>query len=132
MTPVKIQHVALWSKDIEKLRRFYVQYFGAGSGTKYVNTAKKFSSYFLLFDSGARLEIMQSEYVSDTKDPVGRSIVGIAHIAFSVGSKENVDQLTALLKKDRFEILDGPRTTGDGCYESVVLDPDGNRLEITI
>lgn len=127
-----IEHIAIWSKDIEKLRDFYTRYFHAKSNNKYTNSKKKFSSYFLTFASGARLEVMQREHIPDSKNPVGTDAIGITHIAFSVGSKTNVVQLTEQLQKSGFVIVSEPRTTGDGYFESVVLDPDGNPLEITL
>jgi lactoylglutathione lyase len=129
---MKIEHIAIWTRDIEILRAFYEKYFAADSGRRYVNAKKGFSSYFLKFRCGARLELMQLNSVVASGEPARRNYYGFAHIAFSVGSKELVDQLTEKFKRDKYEILDGPRTTGDGYYESVVLDPEGNRLEITV
>lgn len=128
---MKIEHVAIWAKDIEALKSFYEKYFNARSNDKYANPAKGFSSYFLGFASGARLEIMQMDSVPDsTNDPYDQ-FTGLIHLAFSVGTEEKVDSLTEQLKDDGFEVLDGPRKTGDGYYESVVLDPEKNRIEIT-
>jgi lactoylglutathione lyase len=129
---VKIEHVALWTKDLERLKKFYEHYFHAQSGEKYTNPKKQFESYFLSFDNGSRLELMQMPSVPVSKDDIHQQFTGYIHIAISTGSKEQVDSLSTQLKQDGFEILDGPRTTGDGYYESVVLDPDGNRIEITI
>lgn len=127
-----IEHIAIWARDIELLRAFYEKYFSAESSPRYVNDKKGASSYFLNFKCGARLELMQMNSGMESGETVGRNYFGIAHIAFSVGSKKLVDQLTEQLKRDKYEIIDGPRTTGDGYYESVVLDPEGNRLEITV
>lgn len=128
---MKIEHVAVWSKNIEKLKAFYEKYFNAQSNDKYTNPSKGFSSFFLSFESGARLEIMQQDTVPDsTNDPYDQ-FTGFIHLAFSAGSEDKVDLLTEQLKADGFEILDGPRKTGDGYYESVVLDPENNRIEIT-
>ena len=129
---MKIEHMAIWTADIERLRMFYEKYFGAISNTKYVNFAKQFESYFLSFPAGARLEIMYSPQIQQQKmgDTFQRS--GYAHIAFSMGSREKVDALTVQLQNDGYRLLDGPRITGDGYYESSFLDPDGNRIEITI
>ena len=128
---MKIEHIAIWAQDLERLKEFYVQYFGARVGRKYQNVAKGFESYFLRFDSGARLEIMQMESVSrNTNDPLNLH-TGLAHFAISVGSRKQVDELTNTLKSDGYQVLDGPRVTGDGYYESVVLDTEGNRVEIT-
>ena len=129
---MKIEHIALWTKNIEALKSFYEKYFNAQSNNKYTNPRKGFSSYFLSFDSGARLEIMQMDSVPDTKDNPYDQFIGYIHIAISVGSEEKVNVLTAKLLEDGFEILDGPRRTGDGYYESVVLDPEQNRVEITV
>lgn len=127
-----IEHIALWTKDIERLRAFYQTYFNAAAGEKYTNSNKGFQSYFLTFPSGPRLEIMHIPSVPESKDDVKVQFTGYIHIAFSVGSKAAVDHLTHQLQKDGYSLLDGPRTTGDGYYESVILDPDGNRVEITI
>ena len=129
---MKIEHVALWSKDIDKLKWFYENYFNARSTSRYANPKKQFSSYFLSFDSGSRLEIMQMQSVPDTKDNPYDQFIGYTHMAFSVGSEDKVNALIAKLADDGFKILDGPRRTGDGYYESVVLDPENNRIEITV
>lgn len=128
---MKIEHIAIWAQDMESLKEFYLRYFDARVGRKYQNAAKGFESYFLHFDSGARLEIMQMASVSrNTNDPLDL-YTGLAHFAISVGSSEQVDELTKTLKSDGYQVLDGPRVTGDGYYESVVLDTEGNRVEIT-
>ena len=128
---MRIEHLAMWTKELERLKEFYMTYFGAAAGEKYVNPAKQFESYFLAFESGARLEIMQKPTIPDTLNDPFAQFTGLIHLAFSVGSKEGVDALTAQLKNDGYPVLDGPRHTGDGYYESCVLDPDGYRLEIT-
>lgn len=129
---MKLEHVAIWAEDIDKLRSFYETYFCAHSNKKYINPEKKYSSYFLSFESGARLEIMQMGSVIGRECDYTKNYYGMAHISFSVGSKENVDEVTSALQKDGYTVLDGPRKTGDGYYESAVLDPEENRLEITI
>ncbi|HEU5291588.1 MAG TPA: VOC family protein [Cyclobacteriaceae bacterium] len=129
---MKIEHIALWTRNLEKMKSFYEQYFHARAGEKYVNPKKQFESYFLSFESGARLELMQIASVPDSTNDIYKQFTGFIHFAISTGSKERVDSLTLQLKDDGFQILDGPRTTGDGYYESVVLDPEGNRVEITI
>ena len=129
---MKIEHIAIWSENIEILRKFYMKYFNATSNKKYTNDIKGFSSYFLSFDSGARIELMTKDRIKYPEKENEQIYTGIAHLAFSVGSKEKVNTLTSLLKKDGFEIKDGPRITGDDYYESVVLDPEGNFIEITI
>ena len=127
-----IDHVAIWTHDLERLRRFYETYFGGTANTKYVNLRKQFESYFLAFPDGARLELMQMPGVPPSKNDIEPQFTGYIHIAFSIGSPEAVEGLTERLRRDGYRILDGPRTTGDGYYESVALDPDGNRIEITI
>lgn len=127
-----IEHLAIWTQDLEKMKGFYETYFGVTSNTLYVNQKKQFKSYFLTFDSGARLELMQRPDIETIPEPDGKQYYGYAHLAISVGSEEKVNQLTDRLKDDGFPVLDGPRRTGDRYYESVVADPDGNRIEITI
>ncbi len=128
---MKIEHLAIWSKNIEVLKDFYVRYFGAVANDKYINPNTGFASYFLSFDSGSRLEIMQKESIPENKnDPINQA-TGLIHFAMSVGSKQAVNELTTKLVDDGFQLLDGPRTTGDGYYESVILDPENNRVEIT-
>ena len=131
MKNMKIDHVAIWTKDIEKLKSFYVKYFNAKTNNKYTNSKKIFESYFLSFESDTRIEIMQKPEIPDTKNNAYKQFTGIIHIAFSLGSKVKVDELTEQLKNDNIEILDGPRKTGDGYYETAFLDPEGNRIEIT-
>lgn len=129
---MKIEHVALWAKDIDKLKSFYEKYFNVQSSCIYTNPKTRFSSCFLSFDSGARLEIMNMQSIQDKNGNPYDQFIGYVHIAVSVGSEEKVDALTAKLLEDGFEVLDGPRRTGDGYYESVVLDPEQNRIEITV
>ena len=129
---MRIEHVAIWTRDLERLRRFYETYFAGRANAKYVNPRKQFESYFLAFADGARLELMQMPTVPQSKDDVEQQFTGYIHLAFSVGSREAVDALTDRLRTDGYRILDGPRTTGDGYYESTMLDPDGNRIEITV
>lgn len=129
---MKIEHIAIWTQDLERLREFYVTYFLATANEKYVNPLKKFESYFLTFKSGTRLELMQRPDIFNRPPNGGNRFTGYAHLAFATGSKENVDALTEQLRKDGYEIVGEPRTTGDGYYESVVIDPDGNRVEITV
>ncbi|MEM6281384.1 MAG: VOC family protein [Chloroflexota bacterium] len=126
---MRIEHVALWTHDLECSRTFYETYFGATSGEKYTNVKNQFASYFLTFDSGARLELMQ---MAGIPDGPREQVTGWVHIAVSVGSENAVNALTERLRTDGYTIDSEPRTTGDGYYESVVLDPDGNRVEITV
>jgi len=129
---MKVAHIAIWAKDIEGLRQFYEKYFEASSNEKYTNIKKGFFSYFLSFDCGARLEIMQMPTVSETANDPYKQYTGLTHIAISAGSAEKVDYLTANLAENGYEVIDGPRETGDGYYESTVLDPENNRIEITV
>ena len=126
---MRIEHVALWVNDIEKMRDFYCSCFQAESSEKYFNPHKKFSSYFLSFKDGARLEIMNKPDLESSLQPM---ISGWAHIALSAGSKEAVDSLTEKLRSEGYTIAGEPRTTGDGYYESIILDPEGNQIEITV
>jgi lactoylglutathione lyase len=129
---VSIEHVAVWTRDLERLRSFYERFFSARAGAKYVNEATGFESCFLTFGPGSRLELMRMDSIPDSRDSARAQFTGYIHLALSVGSEEHVDELTAALARDGHEVLDGPRRTGDGYYESVVLDPDGNRIEITV
>jgi lactoylglutathione lyase len=126
---MKIDHVAIWVRDLEKMKSFYEKYFHAKAGEKYHNPKKSFQSYFLKFNDNCRLEIM---FRPDIEDHPKKEITGITHLAMSTGSKERVDELTELLRKDGYAIVGEPRTTGDGYYESVILDPENNRIEITV
>lgn len=129
---MRIDHIAIWTNDLESLKAFYEKYFGFKSGKKYFNAIKKFESYFLSFDSGCRLELMQIPGITPMTNSIYKQFVGITHMAIGVGSKDKVDSLTEQLRKDGFEIVGEPRTTGDGYYESVILDPEKNRIEITV
>src|SRR5450432_3655641 len=127
---MRIEHIALWTTDLERCKHFYTEYFGAMAGAHYVNPAKGFESCFLTFDNGARLEAMTTTSLSLTQFPPGAQRLGLAHLAISVGSERIVDELTKRLQSDGVAVVDGPGRTGDGYYESVVIDPDGNRVEI--
>lgn len=126
---MKIEHVAMYVEELEAEKQFFVKYFGAESNDGYYNPNTGFRSYFLTFEDGCRLEIMNKAGLEITDNSIGR--FGLIHIAFSVGSKEKVDRLTADLKRDGYRIISGPCTTGDGYYESCILDPEGNQIEIT-
>jgi lactoylglutathione lyase len=130
---MKIEHIAVWTKDIEGLKSFYESVFGAIADEKYVNSKKRFGSYFLNFGDGSRLEIMTIPDILETDSSALPNVhAGYAHIAISVGSQDEVDSLTASIKAQGFHVISEPRYTGDGYYESVILDPDGNPIEITI
>lgn len=126
---MKIEHIALYVNDLDKMRDFYCTYFEGKSNKGYHNQNTGFKSYFLTFENGARLEIMNRPEVKAEDKNIFRN--GYVHIAFSVGDKSAVDNLTAKLRQDGYEIVSGPRTTGDGYYESCVLDPEKNLIEIT-
>ena len=127
---MKIEHIALYVNDLEGARDFFVTYFQAESNEGYHNQKTDFRSYFLTFPEGSRLEIMTKPDLTDSGDFLNR--FGYAHIAFSTGNKEAVDALTARLKADGYPVISGPRTTGDGYYESCILGFEGNILEITV
>lgn len=128
---MKIDHLAIWVDDLEKMREFYLTYFDVTSNEKYTNVKKGFTSYFLDFGEGkTRIELMNMNNITDEPNKRG-FIKGIAHFAISVGSKEAVNALTERLRSDNYTIESEPRTTGDGYYESVVLDPEGNYVEIS-
>lgn len=125
-----IEHIAMYVNDLEKTREFFVKYFNAISNEKYHNKKTGFSSYFLSFDSGARLEIMNKPDLLDREKQLAET--GYIHIAFRVGSKEAVDALADRLKRDGYPVISGPRTTGDGYYESCIIGVEGNQIEITV
>lgn len=126
---MRVEHVALWVKDLEAMKLFYGKYFGAKAGPLYHNQLKGFRSYFLTFEGGTRLEIMNQ---TDVTAESSQNSLGWAHLAFSVGSKATVDFLTKRLIQDGYVCQGMPRLTGDGYYESVVEDPEKNVIEITI
>ena len=128
---IKINHLAIWVKNLEQLKDFYIKYFDMTCGERYHNPTKKFTSYFLSFrESDVRIELMHREDISDHPGDKGATN-GFTHFAISVGSKDSVDALTERLRADNYMIASEPRTTGDGYYESVILDPEDNRIEIT-
>ena len=127
---MRIEHIAIWTKDLARCKNFYAAYFGATTGPTYLNPAKGFESCFLSFAGGARLEAMSTTAISLLEFAPGAERLGLTHLAISVGSERLVDELTQRLRGDGFEVVDGPRRTGDGYYESVIIDPDGNRIEI--
>jgi lactoylglutathione lyase len=128
---MKIEHVAIWTEDLEKLKQYYETFFGGRSNELYINPTTGFKSYFLSFEDGARLELMQRPDIpKNLNDRKYAQHLGIIHLAYAVQSKEAVDKKAEELLNAGFEVLRGPRTTGDGYYEFETLDPDGNRLEV--
>ncbi len=127
---MEIEHIAMYVNDIEQVRDFFVKYLGGKSNDGYHNPKTDFRSYFISFDTGARLEIMNKPDLVDEEKSLNRT--GFIHAAFSVGSKERVNELTQQLQNDGYPIVSGPRTTGDGYYESCVVAVEGNQIEITV
>ena len=127
---MRIEHIVMYVTDLEAARDFFVTYLGATPNEGYHNKTTNFRSYFLRFDDGARLEIMSKPGMEDAPKALSRT--GYVHIAFSLGSKEAVDALTGKLKQDGYEVISGPRTTGDGYYESCIIGIEGNQIEITV
>jgi lactoylglutathione lyase len=127
-----LEHVAIWTSDLERLKAYYQKYFGGIPNEKYTNEKRGFHSYFLSFKSGARLELMMMASIpANQNDTIKAQHLGIIHLAFGMDSMEDVDAKAKELQKDGYPILSGPRKTGDGYYEFETLDPDGNRLEVT-
>jgi lactoylglutathione lyase len=127
---MRIEHIAIWTTDLTRCKHFYTSYFGATAGPDYINPAKGFESCFISFADGARLEAMTTTSLSLVELAPGAQRLGLTHLAISVGSERLVDELTQRLRNDGIVVVDGPRRTGDGYYESVIIDPDGNRIEI--
>ena len=127
---MKIEHIALYVEDLEETKNFFIKYLGAKANNGYHNPRTNFRSYFLSFEDGARLEIMQRPEMVNLPKEAART--GYAHIAFSVGSREKVDALTAELKADGYDVVSEPRITGDGYYESCIVAMEGNQVEITV
>lgn len=124
---ISIEHVGIWVNNLEEMKSFYEKYFNTVATKKYYNPRTGFSSYFLIFKDGARLELChQSDIVGRSKNSFGFS-----HLAIAVGDKIDVDAFAKRFEEDGFSIESGPRTTGDGYYEAVVSDPEGNLLELT-
>ena len=127
-----IEHLAIWTQNLEALKDYYIQYFGAQANDKYTNVQKQFQSYFLSFASGARLELMsRPDIPANANDPVKAQYLGLIHFAFGVNTMAEVDQKVEQLRAAGFPILSGPRKTGDGYYEFETLDPDNNRIEVS-
>lgn len=127
---MEINHIAIWVRDLENIKAFYTQYFQMKCSEKYLNTKKGFASYFLSFEEGSRIEIMHRDDIQESHENAAL-VFGFTHLAISVGSKEKVEEMTEQLRGDGYQISGEPRTTGDGYYESAVLDPEGNAVEIT-
>ncbi len=128
---MRIEHLALWVRDLEGMKDFYLKYFDTTSGEKYVNPTKQFTAYFILFgEHKTRLELMTCPDITPVDGKRGFNM-GLAHFTISVGGKDKVNALTERLRQDNYTILGEPRTTGDGYYESVILDPEGNIVEIS-
>ncbi|WP_458398158.1 VOC family protein [Anaerotignum sp.] len=125
---MKIEHIALYVRDLKKMKSFYETYFGAVSGERYHNPKTGLSTYFLSFSDNTRIEIMHRPDMTETER--GLMETGYIHLAFSAGSRESVDRLTDKLRDDGYTVLSNPRITGDGYYESCILDPEGNQIEI--
>ena len=126
---MRIEHIAMYVNDLEKIKDFFVKYFNATSNEEYHNKKTDFRSYFLSFDDGARLEIMNKPQMNDDEKALNHT--GYIHIAFSLGSKNAVDELTEKMRNDGYTVISGPRTTGDGYYESCIIGIEGNQIEIT-
>ena len=126
---MRIEHIAMYVNDLEKAIDFFIRYFGAKANDGYHNRTTVFRSYFLSFDDGARLEIMNRPDMNDMEKTLTRT--GYVHLAFSLGSKEAVNKLTAKMKAEGYEVVSGPRTTGDGYYESCIIGFEGNQIEVT-
>lgn len=124
---MKIHHIAIWTFRLEELRHFYIHYFDGTSNEKYVNSKKGFESYFISFESGPSLELMRKTDIQQV--PIEENKLGLTHLAFSFDSQEAVLELTEKLRSQGHIIAGEPRTSGDGYFESVILDPDGNRIE---
>lgn len=124
---MKIDHIAIWTNKLEEMKAFYTTYFGGLTNSKYINAAKGFESYFIHFDGGVSLEIMKR---TDIENRVEGEHIGLCHLAFSVENKDKVHEMTDRFRADGYQVVGEPRMTGDGCYESVILDVDGNRIEL--
>jgi len=125
---MRINHAAVFVEDLERTKEFYKRYFGAKENDKYHNPNTGLETYFLSFDGDTRLEIMKRPDAKENEKSLFQ--LGYAHLAFSAGSKEKVDELTSRLEEDGYTVLSGPRITGDGYYESCILDPENNQIEI--
>lgn len=127
---MKINHIGIWTNQLEEMRDFYLTFFNGTANEKYVNPKKGFESYFIRFEDLTAIEIMRKTSVKTTKNNPAEEYIGLAHFSFSLGSEEAVNNLTNHLREEGYQVLSEPRTTGDGFYESSILDPDNNRIEI--
>lgn len=127
---MRIDHLAIWTANLEGLRNFYMHYFDASSNEVYHNHSKEYRSYFLSFGGDCRIEIMEMPRIPKSRNNPLKQYTGLIHFALAVGTKKRVNEITELMREDGFKIISEPRTTGDGFYESICLDPDGNRIEI--
>jgi len=127
---MRIEHIGIWTSNLEEMKDFYVKYFKAVANLKYENIKKEFQSYFLTFEDGARLELMSTTNLVDRENSMNK-LSGLNHFAIKVDTVFAVMKVTETLRKNGYAVVGEPRTTGDGYVESIVLDPDGNRLEIT-
>ncbi|MGN9865954.1 VOC family protein [Bacillus swezeyi] len=125
---MKIEHIAIWTKQLEEMKDFYTHYFQGTASEKYINQKNQFESYFIQFQSGTRLELMRRPDLTPGEEPAE----GYAHMAFSLGSRQQVDDMTRRFEEKGFQVVGKPRVTGDGYYESVIQDPDGNLVELTV
>jgi lactoylglutathione lyase len=127
---MNIHHIALWTNNLEEMKEFYTRYFRCKSNSKYTNSRTGFESYFLEFDTGIKIELMKMESIPENKNDIKRQNLGLIHFAISTGTREQVIALTRKIKDNGYTILSEPRETGDGYFESCILDPEGNRVEI--
>jgi len=128
---MNIDHVAIWTTQLETLKDYYIKHFNGRSNRKYTNNERHFESYFISFDSGTRLELMQMPGIpQNLNDSVEKQYLGIIHLSFGMGNMDLVNEKCIELKRDGFRILKGPRKTGDGYWEFETLDPDNNRIEV--
>ncbi|SFM87017.1 lactoylglutathione lyase [Chitinophaga sp. YR627] len=127
---MKIDHVAFWVEDLEAMRNFYLTYFDTTCGERYVNPVKQFSSYFITFnDGGSRIELMHRADIGGSNQHRG-FVTGIAHLAITVGDRQQVDTMIAHFSAQGFKVIGEPRVSGDGYYEGVILDPEENVIEL--
>lgn len=127
---MKINHIGIWTDQLEEMKNFYITFFNGRANEKYVNPAKGFESYFILFGNNVAIELMRKTTIKSIRNHPLEEYIGLAHISFSVGSQEAVNVLTERIRNAGYQVTGEPRTTGDGYYESAILDPDNNRVEI--